>query len=50
MYHLIDLARQPGITIHVLPFRTDWHPAVYGRFCVLWFPDPAIPTWSTARP
>lgn len=37
--HLIDLSRQPGITIQVLPFSAGAHPSMHGAFEILSFPE-----------
>ena len=41
--HLINAARQPGITIQVIPFTAGWHPALYGMFNIYRFPDGQLP-------
>jgi hypothetical protein len=37
--HLVELSRQPNITIQVLPFGEGWHPATTGSFRILEFPE-----------
>jgi hypothetical protein len=41
--HLINAARQPGITLQVLPFAAGPHPAMYGTFHVFRFADQELP-------
>jgi transcriptional regulator with XRE-family HTH domain len=41
--HLIDLMRQPNITIQIMPFSFGGHSAEGGAFSVLRFPDPDLP-------
>ena len=41
--HLIDLMRQPNITIQVMPFSFGGHSAEGGAFSVLRFPDQDLP-------
>ncbi|MER7367635.1 helix-turn-helix domain-containing protein [Nonomuraea wenchangensis] len=41
--HLIDLMRQPSITIQIMPFSFGGHSAEGGAFSVLRFPDPDLP-------
>ncbi|GAA2892761.1 helix-turn-helix domain-containing protein [Nonomuraea rubra] len=41
--HLIDLMRQPNITIQVMPFSFGGHSAEGGAFSVLRFPDNDLP-------
>ncbi|MEW9556353.1 helix-turn-helix domain-containing protein [Nonomuraea sp. NPDC050783] len=41
--HLIDLMRQPNITIQVMPFSFGGHSAEGGAFSILRFPDPDLP-------
>jgi transcriptional regulator with XRE-family HTH domain len=41
--HLIDLMRQPNITIQVMPFSFGGHSAEGGAFSVLRFPDRDLP-------
>ncbi|GAA4103689.1 helix-turn-helix domain-containing protein [Nonomuraea soli] len=41
--HLIDLMRQPRITIQVMPFSFGGHSAEGGAFSILRFPDPDLP-------
>lgn len=41
--HLITMAREPNVTIHVLPFSGGAHPAMSGPFCLLSFPEPGDP-------
>ncbi|MEV0588518.1 helix-turn-helix transcriptional regulator [Nonomuraea sp. NPDC050310] len=41
--HLIDLMRQPRITIQVMPFSFGGHAAEGGAFSILRFPDPDLP-------
>jgi transcriptional regulator with XRE-family HTH domain len=37
--HLVELGRQPNITIQVLPFGEGWHPGTTGSFQILEFPE-----------
>ncbi|MFE3451445.1 helix-turn-helix domain-containing protein [Nonomuraea sp. NPDC059194] len=41
--HLIDLMRQPNITIQIMPFDFGGHSAEGGAFSILRFPDPELP-------
>ncbi|MEU5866212.1 MULTISPECIES: helix-turn-helix domain-containing protein [unclassified Nonomuraea] len=41
--HLIDLMRQPSITIQIMPFSFGGHSAEGGAFSVLRFPDRDLP-------
>ncbi|GAA4532931.1 MULTISPECIES: helix-turn-helix domain-containing protein [Nonomuraea] len=41
--HLIDLMRQPSITIQVMPFSFGGHSAEGGAFAILRFPDNDLP-------
>jgi transcriptional regulator with XRE-family HTH domain len=41
--HLIDLMRQPNITIQVMPFSYGGHSAEGGAFTILRFPDNDLP-------
>ncbi|MER6949970.1 helix-turn-helix transcriptional regulator [Nonomuraea sp. NPDC000554] len=41
--HLIDLMRQPNITIQVMPFSFGGHSAEGGAFSILRFPDHELP-------
>jgi hypothetical protein len=41
--HLIDLMRQPSITIQVMPFSFGGHSAEGGAFSILRFPDQDLP-------
>ncbi|MFG1945568.1 helix-turn-helix domain-containing protein [Nonomuraea sp. NPDC048826] len=41
--HLIDLMRQPSITIQVMPFSFGGHSAEGGAFTILRFPDNDLP-------
>jgi transcriptional regulator with XRE-family HTH domain len=41
--HLIDLMRQPNITIQVMPFSFGGHSAEGGAFSILRFPDSDLP-------
>ncbi|NRQ35910.1 helix-turn-helix domain-containing protein [Nonomuraea sp. NN258] len=41
--HLIDLMRQPNITIQIMPFSFGGHSAEGGAFSVLRFPDRDLP-------
>ncbi|MGI5288092.1 helix-turn-helix domain-containing protein [Nonomuraea polychroma] len=41
--HLIDLMRQPNITIQIMPFSFGGHSAEGGAFSILRFPDPDLP-------
>jgi transcriptional regulator with XRE-family HTH domain len=37
--HLIDMGKQPNITIQVLPYSEGWHPGTTGSFSILEFPE-----------
>jgi len=37
--HLIELGRQPNVTIQVLPYSEGWHPGTAGSFSILEFPE-----------
>jgi hypothetical protein len=37
--HLVEVSRQPGMTIQVLPFAAGAHPSMDGAFNILGFPD-----------
>jgi hypothetical protein len=41
--YLIERARQPNITIQVIPFAAGWHPALYGMFNIFRFLDKQLP-------
>ncbi|WP_049576066.1 helix-turn-helix domain-containing protein [Nonomuraea sp. SBT364] len=41
--HLIDLMRQPNITIQIMPFSFGGHSAEGGAFSILRFPDSDLP-------
>jgi hypothetical protein len=41
--HLITMAGQPNVVIHVLPFAAGAHAAMDGPFCLLSFPEPEDP-------
>lgn len=41
--HLIDIAKQPNITLQVMPFRFGGHAAEGGAFSILRFPEPDLP-------
>ncbi|MFC4009268.1 helix-turn-helix domain-containing protein [Nonomuraea purpurea] len=41
--HLIDLMRQPNITIQIMPFSFGGHPSEGGAFSILRFPDTDLP-------
>ncbi|WP_113699672.1 helix-turn-helix domain-containing protein [Nonomuraea lactucae] len=41
--HLVDLMRQPNITIQVMPFSFGGHSAEGGAFSILRFPDRELP-------
>ncbi|MEV0236239.1 helix-turn-helix transcriptional regulator [Nonomuraea sp. NPDC050786] len=41
--HLIELMRQPKITIQIMPFSFGGHSAEGGAFSILRFPDPDLP-------
>lgn len=41
--HLVDLMRQPNITIQVMPFSFGGHSAEGGAFSILRFPDQDLP-------
>src|SRR5262249_45912816 len=43
LHHLADTARQPHITLQVLPFKVGAHPGMHGAFVIMDFPDPADP-------
>ncbi|RCG27374.1 XRE family transcriptional regulator [Sphaerisporangium album] len=38
--HLVDIGRQPNVTIQVLPAELGAHPAMEGPFYILQFPEP----------
>ncbi|WP_201294763.1 MULTISPECIES: helix-turn-helix transcriptional regulator [unclassified Nocardiopsis] len=42
--HLIDMAKRPKMSIHVLPFSSGMHAANLGSFQILDFPEPTDPT------
>jgi Domain of unknown function (DUF5753) len=37
--HTIELAQAPTVTLQVLPFSSGAHPATYGAFTILGFPE-----------
>lgn len=37
--HLTKVARMPNVVLQVLPFNVGTHPAIYGAFAILSFPD-----------
>jgi len=39
--HVVEVARQPNVTLHVLPYAAGLHPSMSGSFAVLTF-DPAV--------
>jgi len=41
--HLLQLAKQPGCALQVLPFTAGAHPGVQGPFAILEFPDEQEP-------
>ncbi|GAA3226907.1 helix-turn-helix domain-containing protein [Nonomuraea helvata] len=41
--HLVELMRQPKITIQIMPFSFGGHSAEGGAFSILRFPDPDLP-------
>jgi hypothetical protein len=41
--HLAESARQPHISLQVLPYRVGAHPGMHGAFAVMDFPDAADP-------
>ncbi|MEU6714309.1 helix-turn-helix transcriptional regulator [Nonomuraea sp. NPDC046802] len=41
--HLIELMRQPNITIQIMPFSFGGHPSEGGAFSILRFPDTDLP-------
>ena len=41
--HIAALANRPRITVQVLPFRAEAHPAMDGSFIILGFPEAADP-------
>jgi transcriptional regulator with XRE-family HTH domain len=41
--HLVELMRQPGITIQIMPFSFGGHSAEGGAFSILRFPDQDLP-------
>lgn len=41
--HVVDLARQPHVSVQVLPFKAGAHPAMDGSFTILDFPEPSDP-------
>lgn len=41
--HLIEMAGQPTVVIHVLPFAAGGHPGLDGPFCLLSFPQQEDP-------
>lgn len=43
LQHLEDMARQPHITLQVLPFKVGAHPGMHGAFAVMDFPHAADP-------
>jgi hypothetical protein len=43
LHHLADMARQPHITLQVLPFKVGAHPGMHGAFAIMDFPDTADP-------
>ncbi|MEU4577012.1 helix-turn-helix domain-containing protein [Nonomuraea sp. ATR24] len=43
LQHLIDLMRQPNITIQIMPFSFGGHSAEGGAFSILRFPDSDLP-------
>lgn len=42
--HLIDMAKLPHITVHVLPFKAGMHAASLGGFVIMEFPEPSDPS------
>ncbi|MFG2084728.1 helix-turn-helix domain-containing protein [Spirillospora sp. NPDC048824] len=41
--HVVDLARQPHVSVQVLPFKAGAHPAMEGSFTILDFPEASDP-------
>lgn len=41
--HLTTIAARPNITVQVLPFAADAHPATTGEFTILTFPELIAP-------
>jgi Domain of unknown function (DUF5753) len=41
--HLMTMAAEPNVVIHVLPFAAGAHAAMDGPFCLLSFPEPEDP-------
>jgi transcriptional regulator with XRE-family HTH domain len=37
--HLMEIGKQPNITIQVLPYAEGWHPGTTGSFSILEFPE-----------
>ena len=44
LLHLVDLAKRPRMSIHVLPFDAGMHGATLGSFQIMEFPEPADPS------
>ncbi|MGW7349766.1 helix-turn-helix transcriptional regulator [Streptomyces sp. Z26] len=42
--HLLEVSRQPHVTIQVMPFAMGAHPGVNGQYAILEFPDTADST------
>ena len=43
LQHLIDVARQPNVTIQIIPFLSGGHAAAGGAFSILRFAEPDLP-------
>jgi transcriptional regulator with XRE-family HTH domain len=41
--HITEMAKLPHVSVQVLPFSADVHPAMEGAFRILGFPEPADP-------
>ncbi|WUI00570.1 helix-turn-helix domain-containing protein [Spirillospora sp. NBC_00431] len=41
--HVVELARQPHVSVQVLPFKAGAHPAMEGSFTILGFPEARDP-------
>ncbi|GAA4905454.1 helix-turn-helix domain-containing protein [Streptomonospora salina] len=44
LHHLIDMARLPHVTVHVLPFSAGMHAASLGGFVIMEFPEASDPS------
>lgn len=38
--HLLDVSPRPNVTLQFLPFDVGFHPALYGSFMLMGFPEP----------